>query len=246
MKVLPAIDILNGKIVRLSKGDYNQVENYPVSIKEMIERYTVSGIDFIHIVDLNGAKSDFINQPIIQKLITDLPIKIQLGGGIRTVYKAEELIDSGVSRVIVGTAAIIENDFLKNLSCKVNPKNVVLGIDVLDKKLKVNGWQSDVEIALQDYIVKALELGYSNFLCTDISKDGLLQGPSSELYNYLLESFPEMKLIASGGVKDMEDIKLLSQTGAKEVVVGKAIYEGLIKLEEIQNWNSLTTSANVD
>jgi phosphoribosylformimino-5-aminoimidazole carboxamide ribotide isomerase len=246
MQIIPAIDILNGKVVRLTKGDYNQVENYPVSIKEMIEKYALSGIDFIHIVDLNGAKGEFINQSILEKLVKNLPVKIQLGGGIRTVYKATELIDSGVSRVIVGTAAIVENDFLKNLSMQTNPEKVVLGIDVLDQKLKVNGWQSDVEITLNDYIVKAIDLGYSNFLCTDISKDGLLQGPSIELYNYLLELFPTINLIASGGVKDMEDIKLLSQTQANEVVVGKAIYEGFITLEEIQNWNSITITNNVD
>ena len=245
MKIIPAIDILNGKVVRLSKGDYNQVENYSVSIKEMIEKYVLSGIDFIHIVDLNGAKGEFINQSILEDLVQNLPIKIQLGGGIRSVYKAIELIDSGVSRVIVGTAAIVENDFLKNLSAQINPENVVLGIDVLDQKLKVNGWQSHVEISLRDYITKALDLGYSNFLCTDISKDGLLQGPSIDLYNYLLESFPSINLIASGGVKDMKDIKLLSQTQAKEVVVGKAIYEGFIKLEEIQNWNKIMTTVNV-
>jgi phosphoribosylformimino-5-aminoimidazole carboxamide ribotide isomerase len=245
MQIIPAIDILNGKVVRLSKGDYNQVEIYSVSIIEMLEKYIASGIELIHIVDLNGAKGEFINQEIIEKSIKNLSIKIQLGGGIRTVYKATELIDSGISRVIVGTAAIVENEFLKNLAKLANPENVVLGIDVLDKKLKVNGWQKDVEISLKNYIIKALDFGYINFLCTDISKDGLLQGPSINLYNELLEEFPEMNLIASGGVKDMKDIKSLSQTGAKEVVVGKAIYEGFIKLEEIQNWNSIT-SANVN
>jgi phosphoribosylformimino-5-aminoimidazole carboxamide ribotide isomerase len=237
MKIIPASDILDGAVVRLKQGDYNQVENYSVSIEEMIEQYLNYGFDLIHIVDLNGAKGEFRNQPLLNKILKNNTVKVQFGGGIRTVYKAIDLLESTVERVIIGTAGITESHFLESLALHVDTGKVVLSIDVLDKKLKINGWQKEANIGLEEYIQKAISLGFNKFLCTDISKDGLLSGPSTELYTELCTTFSGIHLIASGGVQNLKDIEDLSISGVKEVVVGKAIYEGALTLEEICNWN---------
>jgi len=242
MYIIPAIDILNKKVVRLREGDYQQVTEYDVSLEEMIERYQSNGTNFIHIIDLNGAKNDFSNQEYLFNVIRKTDMMVQYGGGIRSIDKVKELIDSGVHRVIVGTQAITNPQFLPDLSKEICGKEkcsdqVVVAIDVLDEVIKYSGWMESSPIKLMDYVDKCLQLGFFRFLCTDINKDGKLGGAGIELYEKLLDHSPFIKLIASGGVSSMDDVEKLNRLKVESVVVGKAIYEGRISIEDVKHWN---------
>jgi phosphoribosylformimino-5-aminoimidazole carboxamide ribotide isomerase len=242
MYIIPAIDILDGKVVRLVEGDYNQKTEYDVSIAEMIETYRSNGTEFIHIIDLNGAKGDFSNQKQLFDIISKTDMRVQYGGGIRTIEQVTNLLDAGIHRVIVGTQAITNPNFLEELSKEVGKKydyanRIVVAIDVLDEVIKYSGWMESSPIKLMDYIDKCLQLGFFRFLCTDINKDGKLGGAAVELYQKLLSHSPFIKLIASGGISSMKDIEELAQYDIRSVVVGKAIYENRITIEEIKQWN---------
>lgn len=242
MYIIPAIDILDGKVVRLREGDYNQKTEYDVSIAEMIENYRSNGTEFIHIIDLNGAKGDFSNQEQLFDIIRKTDMRVQYGGGIRTIEQVTKLLDAGIHRVIVGTQAITNPTFLEELSKEVGKKydyanRIVVAIDVLDEVIKYSGWMESSPIKLMDYIDKCLALGFFRFLCTDINKDGKLGGAAVELYQKLLNHSPFIKLIASGGISSMQDIEELSKLDIRSVVVGKAIYENRITIEEIKQWN---------
>src|SRR5579862_6376261 len=242
MYIIPAIDILNKKVVRLREGNYGQVTEYNVTLEEMIERYQSYGTDFIHIIDLNGAKNDFSNQEYLFEVIRKTDMRVQYGGGVRSIDKVKELIDAGVFRVIVGTQALTNPNFLPSLAQEICGRDkcsdqVIVAIDVLDEVIKYSGWMESSPIKLMDYVDKCLQLGFFRFLCTDINKDGKLGGAGVELYQKLLDHSPFIKLIASGGVSSMKDIVQLSKIKVESCVVGKAIYEGHISIEEIQNWN---------
>jgi phosphoribosylformimino-5-aminoimidazole carboxamide ribotide isomerase len=242
MYIIPAIDILNKKVVRLREGDYQQVTEYDVTLEEMIEQYQSHGTNMIHVIDLNGAKNDFSNQQYLFDIIKNTDMQVQYGGGIRSIDKVKELIDAGVHRVIVGTQAITNPTFLTELSKEICGKDkcsdqVVIAIDVLDEVIKYSGWMESSPIKLMDYVDKCLALGFFRFLCTDIDKDGKLGGAGINLYEKLLDHSPFIKLIASGGISSMNDIEQLSQLKIESCVVGKAIYEGHIRIDEIKNWN---------
>jgi len=242
MYIIPAIDILDKKVVRLREGDYDQVTHYDVTLEEMIERYQSNGTNFIHIIDLNGARNEFTNQEYLFNVIKKTDMKVQYGGGVRSIEKVRELIDAGIHRVIVGTQAITNPSFLEDLSKAICGKEqcsdqVVVAIDVLDEVIKYSGWMESSPIKLMDYVDKCLSLGFFRFLCTDINKDGKLGGAGIELYEKLLDHSPFIKLIASGGVSSMKDIDHLSKIKVESVVVGKAIYEDRITIEEIKDWN---------
>lgn len=242
MYIIPAIDILNRKVVRLREGDYEQVTQYDVTIEEMIERYQSHGTNFIHVIDLNGAKNDFSNQEYLFDVIRKTDMKVQYGGGVRSIEKVKELIGAGVHRVIVGTQAITNPSFLEDLSREMCGKEkcsdqIVVAIDVLDEVIKYSGWMESSPIKLMDYVDKCLALGFFRFLCTDIGKDGKLGGAGIDLYKKLLDHSPFIKLIASGGVSSMKDIEALSKIKVEACVVGKAIYENRITIDEVKDWN---------
>jgi phosphoribosylformimino-5-aminoimidazole carboxamide ribotide isomerase len=242
MYIIPAIDILDGKVVRLREGDYEQKTVYDVSIADMIDTYRSNGTEFIHIIDLNGAKGDFSNQAELFDIIKKTDMRVQYGGGIRTIEQVTNLLDAGIHRVIVGTQAITNPDFLQELSREVGKKydyanRIVIAIDVLDEVIKYSGWMESSPIKLMDYVDKCLQLGFFRFLCTDINKDGKLGGAAVDLYKKLLDHSPFIKLIASGGVSSMADIEELDKYDIRSVVVGKAIYENRITIEQIKEWN---------
>jgi phosphoribosylformimino-5-aminoimidazole carboxamide ribotide isomerase len=242
MYIIPAIDILNKKVVRLREGDYQQVTQYDVSLEEMIERYQSNGTELIHIIDLNGAKNDFSNQQYLFDIIKKTDMKVQYGGGIRSIEKVKELTDAGIARVIVGTQAITNPSFLDELSKTICGKNkcsdqIVVAIDVLDEVIKYSGWMESSPIKLIDYVDRCLNLGFYRFLCTDIDKDGKLGGAGVDLYKKLLDHSPFIKLIASGGVSSMKDVEQLNKIKVESCVVGKAIYENRITIDDVKNWN---------
>lgn len=242
MYIIPAIDILDRKVVRLSEGDYQQATFYDVTLEEMIEKYQSNGTEFVHIIDLNGARGDFSNQQYLFEIIRKTDMKVQYGGGVRSIEKVKELLDSGIHRVIVGTQAITNPDFLADLAGEVCNKEkcsdqVVVAIDVLDEVIKYSGWMESSPIKLMDYVDRCLSLGFFRFLCTDIDKDGKLGGAGVNLYEKLLSHSPFIKLIASGGISSIQDVEALQQIRVEACVVGKAIYEGHISIEDVKSWN---------
>lgn len=242
MYIIPAIDILDKKVVRLREGKYDEVTHYDTSLEEMIQNYQSNGTEFVHIIDLNGAKGDFSNQSYLFDIIKSTDMKVQYGGGIRSVQMVEDLLNAGVHRVIVGTQAITNPEFLDELSslycngvkCS---DHIVVAIDVLDEVIKYSGWMESSPVKLVDYIDRCLGLGFFRFLCTDINKDGKLGGAGVELYQKLLNHSPIIKLIASGGISSMADIRELHDLKVEACVVGKAIYENKVSIEEIKEWN---------
>jgi phosphoribosylformimino-5-aminoimidazole carboxamide ribotide isomerase len=242
MYIIPAIDILDKQVVRLREGKYDEVTTYDINLEEMIEKYQSNGTEFVHIIDLNGAKGDFTNQQYLFNIIQKTDMKVQYGGGVRSIEKVKELIDAGIHRVIVGTQAITNPEFLDELSrlycngikCS---DHIVVAIDVLDEVIKYSGWMESSPVKLIDYIDRCLNLGFFRFLCTDINKDGKLGGAGIDLYKKLLDHSPIIKLIASGGISSLEDIKALDELRIESCVVGKAIYENRISIEEIKEWN---------
>ncbi|MBE7176723.1 MAG: 1-(5-phosphoribosyl)-5-[(5-phosphoribosylamino)methylideneamino] imidazole-4-carboxamide isomerase [Mucilaginibacter polytrichastri] len=242
MYIIPAIDILDKKVVRLREGDYSQKTVYDTSLEEMIDKYQSNGTEFIHVIDLNGAKGDFSNQKYLFDVIRKSSIKMQYGGGVRSIDKVKELLDAGLHRVIVGTQAITNPSFLEKLSTELCGKDkcsdqIVVAIDVLDEVIKYSGWMESSPVKLMDYVSRCLHLGFFRFLCTDIDKDGKLGGAGVKLYQKLLDHSPFIKLIASGGVSSMKDVVELSKIKVESCVVGKAIYENRITIEEIKDWN---------
>lgn len=237
MQTIPAIDLLNGQAVRLHKGAYDEVTVYDKSPLNQARKFKEAGFDHIHVVDLNGAKEGkFVNLPYIQEIINELGISVQTGGGIRTFEDVELLLDAGLSKVICSSMAIKnEKDWLKSL--QKYPDNMILGMDLKDGKIAYAGWLETAEESVDSFLTRMIEEGLQEVLCTDISKDGTLAGPNFELYNELQSNFPEIRLIASGGVSSLADLDRLKAANIDAVVVGKAYYEGRISLEEMAAFN---------
>ena len=236
MRVLPAIDIKNGNCVRLKEGNFKNVKVYNDSPIEQANHFKNIGFDFIHIVDLDGAlNGKRVNIKIIDEII-NLGINVQLGGGIRSISDIKNLIDIGVQRVIVSTAAIENDNFLSEVLNKINEKNITLALDfrVINgiPFLASKGWTFQTKINLYEFIKDNM---IENILATDINKDGLLSGPNLKIYKEMTKLFPDLNIIGSGGISSLEDIDSLSKININECVVGKAIYENKISLEELFN-----------
>jgi phosphoribosylformimino-5-aminoimidazole carboxamide ribotide isomerase len=234
MQVIPAIDLLNGQCVRLHKGDYDEVTVYNPSPLGQAKAFKDAGFDHIHIVDLNGAKEGrFVNLPHIRQIIEELDISVQTGGGIRTFADAEHLLEQGISKVICSSMAVKnEPDWLKLLNFYAD--RTILGMDLKDGKIAYAGWLETASESVDSFVSRMQEKGLKEILCTDISKDGTLSGPNQELYEELKAKFPEIRLIASGGVSSIADLEKLDQAGIEAAVVGKAYYEDRITLEEMK------------
>lgn len=235
MKAIPAMDILGGKVVRLLEGNYSNKTIYSRSPVEMLAWFVSKGVDQIHVVDLDGAKGMVSDMEWLYPFTSR--ISIQFGGGIRSVDRVASLLSAGISKVILGSAFIKNPDFTLDVHSVVDPDQIILACDSLNGEIKIDGWQSHSGISLVNVLEREFSRGYHNFLCTDIARDGKLEGPSLSLYKSLKNKFPEINLIASGGIASLEDLFLLSQNGADQAVVGKALYENRIAIEEIIEFN---------
>ena len=239
MKIIPAIDILDGKCVRLYKGDFNKVTTYSEDPVEQVKRFMDEGFTYIHIIDLDAALSgECKNLKLIETIAKINRLKIQIGGGIRSIERIKDLFLTGVDRLIVGTAAITDEDFRNNIYQQVDHLKIIFGLDFKitnnQPMLSVNGWTKDTNIGLFDYINNNKWI--KNILATDISKDGTLDGPNIDIYKQLLLN-KNINLTASGGIGCMKDIQNLIDIGSQECVVGKAIYENKISLKDLLNAN---------
>lgn len=234
MIIIPAIDIINGKAVRLTKGDYAQQKVYNENPVEVAKQFEAAGIERLHIVDLDGAKAGkIINLKVLEAIATATTLKIDFGGGVKNITDVGNIFNAGAAMVTVGSIAVKHPELLEEWIMEFSAEHFLVGADVLDEKIKISGWLEDGGINIFDFIGKMISLGTTNIFCTDISKDGVMEGPSIELYKKIMDEHPEIQLIASGGVSNMDDVKQLKEIGCSGAIIGKAIYEGKISLEEL-------------
>lgn len=233
MRIIPAIDIIDGKCVRLTKGDYNTKKIYNENPLEVAKEFEDSGIEYLHVVDLDGAKSKHIvNYKILEQIASKTNLKVDFGGGLKSDEDLKIAFDSGANQITGGSiAANNPEQFLKWLTAYGSDK-IILGADCLNRKIATNGWLESSELDVLDFIKDYKEKGITNVICTDISKDGMLQGASNDLYKEILGA-TTINLIASGGVSNIDDLIALKEIGCEGAILGKAIYEGNITLKEL-------------
>ena len=237
IELIPAIDIIAGKCVRLTKGDYDQKTEYGEPL-EMAREFERIGFKRLHMVDLDGAKSKHIvNSKVLTQVTSETSLEVDFGGGIKTHTDIEAAFDAGAQMVTVGSIAVTQPNLFTWWLQKYGPDRMILGADVRNGKISINGWKEDSEEHLLPFLKKYVDAGVKNVLCTEISKDGTLGGPAFELYADVMKKYPDLHLIASGGVSCIEDIKALEAIGVPAVVFGKAIYEGKSDLRELIKLN---------
>ena len=239
IELIPAIDIIEGQCVRLTKGDYDQKTVYRDSPAEVAKEFEEIGFKRLHVVDLDGAKSKHIvNSEVLRRITTDTQLVVDFGGGIKTDEDIEKAFTAGASMVTIGSIAVTNPDLFMGWLEKYGAERIILGADVRHGKISINGWKEDSSEDLLPFLKKYVDAGVKNVLCTEISKDGTLTGPAIELYQSMMTAYPELHLIASGGVSSIDDIKALEAAGIPAVVFGKAIYEGKINLNELWDWQN--------
>ena len=239
MTIIPAIDIVNGKCVRLTRGDYSKQVVYNDDPLEVAKEFEDNGFQRLHMVDLDGAKEGrIINLPVLEKIASHTKLEIDFGGGINSIMDVETVMNAGAAIITIGSLAVKQPAILEEWLMELGPNRFLVGADVLDNNIKISGWLKDGGITIDAFLVKMLAIGVTNIFCTDISKDGAMGGPSFKLYTQIIQTHPGIQLIASGGVSSIEDILQLNEIGCCGVIIGKAIYEGLITLAELQKLNN--------
>ena len=239
IELIPAIDIIAGKCVRLTKGDYEQKSEYGEPL-EMAREFQRIGFQRLHMVDLDGAKSKHIvNDKVLSQVTSETNLTVDFGGGIKTHTDIKAAFNAGASMVTVGSIAVTQPNLFTWWLQKYGPDRIILGADVRNGKISINGWKEDSTEDLLPFLKKYVDAGVKNVLCTEISKDGTLAGPAFELYAKVMEKYPDLHLIASGGVSSIDDIKALNAIGVPAVVFEKVIYEGKINLQELWDWQNV-------
>lgn len=244
MNIIPAIDVYDGRVVRLKQGDFYKKTDYGLDAEKLVEKFEKAGFNDIHIVDLSGAEQGLMQQEkLLQQLSSNKNIKVQVGGGIRANDQVERLFKAGVERVVIGSLAVTDPNLVKKWLKKYGLDKVVLAIDViLDAgmpKVVTHGWQKKSALNVSDLLVCFKSSSQLTVLCTDVERDGLLQGPNIPLYQRLVSEFPDIKWLASGGISNLGDLAALQEVGIENIIVGKALYEGKLSLaecREAQQW----------
>ena len=239
IELIPAIDIINGQCVRLTKGDYDQKTVYRDAPAEVAKEFEQIGFRRLHVVDLDGAKSKHIvNDTVLKGITKETNLIVDFGGGIKTDEDIEKAFAAGASMVTIGSIAVTHPNLFLGWLDKYGSERMILGADVRHGKISINGWKEDSSEDLLPFLKKYVDAGVRNVLCTEISKDGTLAGPAIGLYSQIMEAYPDLHLIASGGVSSIDDIMALNDAGIPSVVFGKAIYEGRINLKELWDWQN--------
>ena len=237
MRIIPAIDIIDGKCVRLSKGDYSTKIIYNENPLEVAKSFENHGIEYLHLVDLDGAKSNrIVNHKIIEQIASRTNLKIDFGGGLKSDLDVKIAFESGATQITGGSIAIKNSELFEDWIAFYGSEKVILGADALNEKVAVSGWLENTNEDLIPYIKSYQNKGIQYVICTDISKDGMLEGPSFELYSRILNEISNIKLIASGGISTFEELPKLAEMGCEGTIIGKAIYEGRITLKQIENY----------
>ena len=237
IEIIPAIDIIDGKCVRLSQGDFATKKIYNEHPLEIAKQFEAAGIRRLHIVDLDGAKTgEIVNIAVLKAVTSQTDLQVDYGGGIKTDADIEAVFNAGAAFACIGSIAVKQPEVLLKWISTIGADKIILGADVKDKKIAINGWQQETETGIINFIQQYQKEGISNILCTDIAKDGMLQGTAIDLYKQIIENCIGIELIASGGVACMQDIMELEAIGCKSVVIGKALYEGKISLKELEKY----------
>lgn len=234
MQIVPSIDIVEGQCVRLLKGEYAKKTTYSVIPAEMAKRFIHSGARSLHIVDLDGAKEGSIkNWVALEKILMLQGAEIQVGGGIRTDWEIARLLELGATRVVIGSAAIESPEQVRGWIEQFGPAKFCIALDLREGQLAYQGWLKKTESELSDTVAEMTNYGITRFLSTDIGKDGTLEGPNLDLYSSLVKGYPQLKWFASGGVRSIEDVRALKAIGVSGVIIGKALFEGALCLEDL-------------
>jgi len=234
IELIPAIDLIEGKCVRLTQGDYDTKKIYNEDPLEVAKMFEDNGMRRLHVVDLDGAREGrIINYRVLERLSTRTSLVIDFGGGLKSDHDLEIAFNSGAAMITGGSIAVKEPERFTSWIKTYGSQKIILGADAKNRKIAINGWQSTTEKELIPYIEDYQKLGIRTVICTDISRDGMLQGPATGLYREIREALPEIYLIASGGIGSIDDIEQLESTGIPAVIFGKAIYEGKIKLSDL-------------
>lgn len=238
MQIIPAIDIIEGKCVRLTEGDYAQKKIYNEDPLEVAKAFEGIGLMRLHLVDLDGAKAgQVVNWKVLEKIANNTELKIDFGGGIKTEAILKTVLDTGATYATIGSLAVKNELLFQEWIARFGAKVFMLGADVFEEKIAIGGWLEKTEISVFDFMKSYIDKGVKQIFCTDIKKDGKLQGPSIELYQKIIEQFPALHLIASGGVSSLDDLIELEEIGCSAAIVGKAIYENKITISELVNFN---------
>jgi phosphoribosylformimino-5-aminoimidazole carboxamide ribotide isomerase len=237
MQIIPAIDLIDGKCVRLTQGDYNQKTIYNENPVEVAKSFEAAGLNRLHLVDLDGAKAGKVtNWQVLENIAAATDLTIDFGGGIKTEEDVKIVLNSGARFATIGSIAVKNESLFTEWLDKYGPDQFLLGADVKNSLITIGGWLETTELSVFDFIKKYRDKGIQNIFCTDVSKDGLLQGPSLVLYKEIISKFPDLHFIASGGVSSMEDLSALADIGCAAAIVGKAIYEGKVTLDELSKF----------
>jgi phosphoribosylformimino-5-aminoimidazole carboxamide ribotide isomerase len=236
IEIIPAIDILHGKCVRLTQGDYASGKIYNEKPLEVARQFEDAGLKRLHLVDLDGAKDGRVkNWNLLETIAGKTSLVIDFGGGIGTAKDLQIVFECGAAFATVGSIAVKNENLLREWMLVYGPGKFLLGADVRDEKISISGWTVDTEIQVFDFMEKYIMAGIKQIFCTDIKMDGVMNGPSMELYKKIIDRFPNLHFIASGGIRSLDDIYQLEELGCKGAIVGKAIYEGLITLKDLAN-----------
>ncbi|MCA1966756.1 MAG: 1-(5-phosphoribosyl)-5-[(5-phosphoribosylamino)methylideneamino]imidazole-4-carboxamide isomerase [Flavobacterium sp.] len=237
MRIIPAIDIIEGKCVRLSKGDYDTKKIYNENPLEVAKSFEAHGIQYLHLVDLDGAKSSrIVNYKVLEQIASKTSLKIDFGGGLKSYADLKIAFESGANQITGGSIAIKQPEVFKNWILQYGADKIILGADAMNEKVAISGWLEESNEEIIPFIQNYQKEGIQYVICTDISKDGMLEGPSFELYQRILEQTKHVKLIASGGISTFDELPKLAELGCEGTIIGKAIYEGRITLKQLENY----------
>lgn len=237
MKIIPAIDIIDGKCVRLTQGDYAQKKIYSENPLDIAKKFEDEGALYLHLVDLDGAKAQHVvNYTILEQICKHTNLKVDFSGGVKTETDLKKVFEYGANQVSIGSLAVKNPELFLEWLQKFGNEKIILSADVKNNHIATYGWQEESSIILSDFLQTYYKAGIQYIICTDISKDGMLQGPAVKLYKEIKEQFSALKIIASGGIADEKDIQHLYTAGCEGVIIGKAIYEGRINLKNLQRY----------
>lgn len=235
--IIPAIDIIDGKCVRLTKGDYETKKIYNENPLEIAKMFEASGIQKLHLVDLDGAKQKkVVNYKVLDSIASNTTLDIDFGGGVQSIKDLEKVFNSGAKQITGGSIAVKKPELFHDWLLTYGGDKIILGADARSEKIAISGWEEKTEIDIYDFLEGYISKGAKYTISTDVDKDGLLQGPSFELYKKMETKFPNLKIIASGGVSNIKDVEDLSKMNLYGVIIGKAIYEGRIKLKQLEKF----------
>ena len=237
MEIIPAIDLIDGKCVRLTQGDYQRKKEYSDNPLEVAQRFADHGIRRLHLVDLDGAKQkQVVNLAVLEQITSQTSLAVDFGGGVQSDEDLQRVFDAGAKQVTGGSIAVRQPDTFRAWLQQYGADKIILGADAKDRQVAVSGWQERVATDVVDYISDYRQQGVRYVICTDVAKDGLLQGPSFGLYDEILTTAPDVQLIASGGITTVEDLRQLQQRSVYGAIIGKALYEGHIQLTDLQEF----------